>query len=112
MAARGEVYWVDWDPARGSEQAGKRPALIVQNNTGNQLASTTIVAAITSRPMKKRYPFHVEVPSGVLPKDSTIMCEQIMTIDQSRLDGKRLALLSDEVMLDVDEAIKRSLGLR
>jgi mRNA interferase MazF len=111
VAARGEIYWVDWNPSRGSEQSGKRPALIVQNNTGNQLATTTIVVAITSRHMKKSYPFHVSVPSGVLAKDSTIMCEQIMTIDQSRLDGPRIALLGDDVMEQVDQAIKRSLGL-
>lgn len=111
MATRGEVYWVDWSPARGSEQVGKRPALVVQNNTGNQLSPTTIVAALTTRVMKRRYPFHVPVPHGVLPKDGTIMCEQIMTIDQSRLAGPRIALLSDEVMSEVDEALRRSLGL-
>lgn len=111
MAARGEIYQVNWNPSRGSEQAGLRPALIVQNNTGNQLATTTIVAAITSRRMKKTYPFHVPVPQGLLPKDSTIMCEQVMTIDQSRLEGVRLALLDDDVMEQVDQALKRSLGL-
>ncbi len=112
MAARGEVYWVDWDPARGSEQSGTRPALIVQNNTGNQLSSTTIVVALTTRSMKRRYPFHVPVPAGTLQKDGTIMCEQIMTIDQSRLVEKRIALLPDNVMDEVDEALRRSLGLR
>lgn len=111
MAARGEIYMVDWSPSRGSEQAGKRPALIVQNNTGNQLSPNTIVVAVTSRTMARRYPFHVSVPNGVLPKPSTIMCEQIMTIDQARLEGKRLALLSDDVMEEVGAALKRSLGL-
>lgn len=112
MTTRGEVYWVNWSPARGSEQAGQRPALVVQNNTGNQLSPTTIVAAITSRPMQRRYPFHVPLPGGTLPKESTIMCEQLITIDQSRLVGNRVALLSDKVMEEVDEALKRSLGLR
>lgn len=112
MAARGEVYWVDWDPSRGSEQAGRRPALVVQNNTGNELSSTTIVVSLTTREMKRRYPFHVPVPKGVMPKDGTIMCEQIMTIDQARLAGPPIALLSDEVMEEVDEALRRSLGLR
>lgn len=112
MAARGEIYMVDCSPSRGSEQAGRRPALVVQNNTGNQLSSTTIVVAVTSRIMPRRYPFHVPVPNGALPKASTIMCEQIMTIDQARLEGKRLALLSDDVMEEVDAALKRSLGIR
>jgi mRNA interferase MazF len=83
----------------------------VQNNTGNQLANTTIVVAITTREMKKRYPFQVPVPAGVLPRESTIMCEQIMTIDKSRLDGPRIALLDDDMMEEVDVALRRSLGL-
>lgn len=112
MTMRGQIYWVDWSPARGSEQGGRRPALVVQNDTGNQLSSTTIVVAVTTREMKKRYPFHVPVPLGVLSAESTIMCEQIMTIDQSRLVGDPVALLSDDVMEEVDEAIRRSLGLR
>lgn len=111
MTMRGEIYWVDWSPSRGSEQKGKRPALIIQNNTGNQLSSTTIVAALTTREMKKRYPFHVPVPAGVLPKGGTIMCEQVMTIDQSRLEDGPIATLSDDVMDEVDEALERSLGL-
>ncbi|MHB9004199.1 MAG: type II toxin-antitoxin system PemK/MazF family toxin, partial [Coriobacteriia bacterium] len=49
MTTRGEIYWVNWDPARGSEQKGKRPALVIQNNTGNQLSSTTIIASLTTR---------------------------------------------------------------
>ncbi len=109
---RGEIYWVDWSPSRGSEQEGLRPALIVQNNTGNQLSSTTIVVSLTTRKMKKRYPFHVTVPTGLLPKNGTVMCEQMMTIDQSRLIGNPIALLDDDIMQEVDEAIKRSLGLR
>lgn len=112
MTTRGEIYWVDWNPARGSEQSGTRPALVIQNNTGNQLSPTTIVATITTREMKRRYPFHVPVPEGILPRPSTIMCEQLMTIDQSRLVGKRVVLLPDEVMKEVDEALRRSLGLR
>ncbi len=112
MATRGEIYWVDWDPSRGSEQRGRRPALVVQNNTGNELSPTTIVVSLTTRKMKKRYPFHVPLPTGLLPKEGTIMCEQIMTIDQSRLIGKPLALLDDDVMEEVDEAMRRSLGLR
>ena len=109
---RGEIYWVDRSPSRGSEQEGRRPALIVQNNTGNQFSSTTIVVSLTTRKMKKRYPFHVPVPTGLLPKDGTVMCEQIMTIDQSRLIGDPIALLDDDIMEEVDEAIRLSLGLR
>ena len=46
---RGEIWLVNWNPARGSEQAGKRPALVIQNDIGNEKAPTTIVAAISSK---------------------------------------------------------------
>jgi mRNA interferase MazF len=44
---RGEIYWVEFDPVRGSEQGGLRPALVVQNDIGNRYSPTTVVAAIT-----------------------------------------------------------------
>jgi len=43
---RGEVWLVNWNPARGSEQAGIKPVLVIQNDIGNEKAPTTIVAAI------------------------------------------------------------------
>ena len=111
MMHRGEVYWVDFGPARGSEQASVRPAVIVQNDVGNANAPTTIVAAISSHATRKRYPFHVPLPEGLLPKRSTVKCEQLLTIDHSRLRGDRLAHLAPELMAEVDEALRLSLGL-
>ena len=111
MASRGEIYNVDWSPGRGSEQAGSRPALIVQNDVGNQFSPTTIVAAISTR-QARAYPFQVAITAdeGCLPRDSIIKCEQIQTIDQKRL-GNLVGVLSAERMLEVDVALHRSLGL-
>lgn len=91
MIKRGEIYNVDFSPARGSEQAGIRPALIIQNDIGNQYSSTTIVAAITSQ-KKKSYPFHVNFTAteSELEQDSVVLLEQILTIDQSRLIRRRV----------------------
>ena len=63
---RGEIYWVDFDPVKGSEQSGLRPALIVQQDLGNEYSPTTVVAAITRRVPPKPYPFIV-----VLEPDSS-----------------------------------------
>ena len=49
MVKRGEIYWVEFDPVKGSEQSGLRPALVVQNDTGNRHSPTTVVVAITSK---------------------------------------------------------------
>lgn len=108
---RGEIYWVDWSPSRGSEQSGLRPALVVQNDVGNKFSPTTIVAALTTA-IEKPYPFLVKVTAkeSGLPKDSTVNLAVILTIDKTRLRNK-CGELSDAKMLEVNEAIKASLGL-
>ncbi len=108
---RGEIYWVDWNPGRGSEQGGLRPALVIQNDIGNRYSPTTIVAALTTA-MEKSYPFLVKVTAkeSGLPKDSTANLAVILTIDKTRLSDK-CGELSLAKMSEVNEAIKESLGL-
>ena len=111
MAKRGEVFYVDGSPGRGSEQGGIRPALIIQNDVGNQFSPTTIVAAISTQGQSP-YPFQVAIvaqESG-LPRDSIVKCEQIQTIDQARL-GRLVGFLGSDKMREVDVALHRSLGL-
>ena len=112
MVERGEVYWLELSPATGSEQAGRRPVLIIQNNIGNRASPTTIVAALTSRSRRRIYPFHVPFTAreSGLRLDGTVLCEQIQTVDQRRLDDPTGAL-SGEKMLEVDLALRWSLGL-
>ena len=107
---RGEVWLVNWNPARGSEQAGRRPAIVIQNDIGNEKAPTTIVAAISSS--VRIYPINVQInpPEGGLDHPSIIMTSQILTISKERLE-KRLGRLSKDRLDDVDRAIKLSLAL-
>jgi mRNA interferase MazF len=111
LARRGDIWWVDFGTPIGSVQGGQRPALILQNDTGNANSSTTIVAAITSK-KKRPYPFHVDISrqeSG-LTLDSVVMLEQIQTIPEIRLirsEGK----LSIAKMKEIDTALHFSLRL-
>ena len=102
---RGEIYWLNWNPGRGSEQSGLRPALVIQNDTGNKYSPTTIIAALTTA-MEKPYPFTVKVTTkeSDLPKDSTVNLAVIMTIDKTRL-AEKCGYLSEAMMKEVDEAI-------
>jgi len=106
----GEVWLVNWNPARGSEQAGTRPALVIQNDIGNEKASTTIVAGISSS--VKIFPMNVKVdaPEGGLGLASIVKTSQILTVDKKRLE-RRLGQLSSEKMKEVNLAIKLSLDL-
>ncbi len=109
---RGEVYLVAFDPAVGAEIKKTRPALVLQNDIGNRYASTTIVAAITSRKDDELYPMNVLVrkPEGGLEADSTILLDQVRTIDKSRL-WKKLGKCKPETMHRVDDALAISVGL-
>jgi mRNA interferase MazF len=107
---RGEIWLVNWNPARGSEQEGRRPALVIQNDIGNSKSPTTIVAAISSS--VRIYPMNVQInpPEGGLNHPSIIKTSQILTISKDRLE-KRLGQLSKERLDDVESAIKLSLAL-
>ena len=107
---RGEVWMVNFTPGRGSEQKGNRPALVIQNDVGNQYASTTIVTAITTT--IKKYPVTVLIPEGKggLKENSMVNLAQLLTVDKERLI-KRLGYLDEERMAEVDEAIRISLGI-
>ena len=107
---RGEVWLVNFNPGRGSEQQGIRPALVVQNDTGNKYAATTIIAAVTTT--IKLYPVTVLIPakSCGLPRDSMVNLAQVLTVDKSRL-LKKLGQAGAAVMQSVDRALKVSLGL-
>ncbi|HEY2860218.1 MAG TPA: type II toxin-antitoxin system PemK/MazF family toxin [Terracidiphilus sp.] len=112
--ARGEVWLVDWSPGRGSEQLGKRPALVLQNDIGNQSRgyTNTIVVAISTK--GRDVPLHVQIPkskSSGLREDSFVKCEQVMTISKSRLIGRACGKLTHDQMQQVNAAIAASLGL-
>lgn len=51
---RGDIYLANLNPYKGSEQGGKRPVIIIQNDVGNHYSPTVIVTAVTSRFFKKR----------------------------------------------------------
>ncbi len=107
---RGEVWMVDFSPARGSEQKGIRPALVIQNDVGNVHASTTIVAAITTT--IKKYPVTVvlHMEEGGLKQPSMVNLAQILTLDRTRLK-RRVGTLSRARLAEVDSALVISLGI-
>lgn len=108
---RGEIYYADLSPVVGSEQGGIRPVLILQNDMGNKHSPTTIVAAITSRKTKADLPTHVSFTAECLKSKSTVLLEQIRTIDKSRLT-EYLGKMDKKTMGAVDRAIVVSFGIK
>ena len=80
--------YADMEPHIGSEQGGKRPVVVLQNNIGNRHSPTLIVATVTTRTEKKKnQPTHVLVDfNPAFEEPSMILLEQIFTIDKSRIE--------------------------
>ncbi len=107
---RGDIFYADLRPVRGSEQGGIRPVLIIQNNIGNRYSPTVIAAAITASRTKTSLPTHV--PLDGLPQlryGSTAMLEQLRTIDKRRL-MEWICAATPEIMSKVDAALAVSVG--
>src|SRR3989344_9677163 len=107
---RGDIVLVNLDPVVGSEQGKIRPALIIQNNTGNECSPTTIVAPLTTKIYSKQFPTNVEIDKSDSPlkEKSTILLNQIRTVDKIRII-KSYGKVSKRKMKEVDEAIMDSL---
>lgn len=109
----GSIFYANLYGAMGSEQEGKRPVVIIQNNIGNRYSPTVIVVPITSKVnLKANIPTHVFVPKykRILDQDSIILAEQITTIDKQRLTEYK-GTLDEELQLKLDLSLLISLGI-
>ena len=98
------------EPHIGSEQGGKRPVVVLQNNIGNRHSPTLIVATVTTR-TEKNQPTHVLVDSNpAFEEPSLILLEQIFTIDKSRIE-RFMDYAAKTEMLRIDMALLVSLAL-
>lgn len=109
---RGEIYYVAFDPALGSEARKTRPALVLQNNRANRTSPIIIVAPITSKLSVRPYPTDVVIraPEAGLSVNSAAQLNLIHAVDRQRL-RQRLGAVSPETMARVNLAIQVSLGL-
>ena len=106
---RGEIRWADLDPARGSEQAGQRPVLILSHDVFNERSGTVIAVTLTSQPPKAGFPLTLESSATGLPKRSWVKISQIRTLASERI-GRRLARASDEEVARVLEGLNDIIG--
>lgn len=109
LIKRGDIFYADLNPVVDSEQGGVRPVLVVQNNVGNKHSPTIVVVPISSV-RKKDLPVHIQIRCSGLPKNSTVLAEQIRTIDRRRL-RKYVGSLGREFMKEIDRILKISIGV-
>lgn len=104
---RGEIWWVDFDPARGGEIQKIRPAVIISNDVSNRVMNRLQVVPITSQ-ATKLYPCEARLTLD--GKACKAMADQLMTVDKGRLKGFMKSCSSDEIA-GVERAIQIQLGL-
>ncbi|RKZ31370.1 PemK family transcriptional regulator [bacterium] len=109
---RGDVVLCDLSPTIGTEQAGVRPAVILQIDRANAVSPHTIIAPFTTKIRRALLPSHAFVPAGAggLSQDSVVLCEQIRAIDKRRII-KVLGHLEDEYIVKVEKALRAIFGL-
>jgi len=104
---RGSVWWVEFDPAVGTEINKTRPAVIVSNDIANQYLARVVVIPLTSN-ISRLYPGEaIIILNG---NKSKAMTDQIMSADKSRLKSK-ISDLSDSDMAAIETAMKRFFDL-
>jgi mRNA interferase MazF len=109
---RGDIWLVDLNPVRGSEQRGVRPRLIVSNDITNEHAPTICVVPLTTNLAGRKFPINVLLTreDTGLKRDSLMLGGQIRTVAKERL-VRRLSALQNERMPEVETALSLYLGL-
>lgn len=106
---RGDIYWADLNPVRGSEQAGRRPVLVLSHDVFNDRSGTVIAVALTGQPQRAGFPLTLKLESTNLPQPSWVKVSQVRTLSTERL-GRRLATVSSEELGQVIEGLFELVG--
>jgi len=106
---RGEIRWADLDPVRGSEQAGRRPVLVLSHDIFNAKSGTVIAVALTSQPQQAGFPLTLELKVRELRKPAWAKISQIRTLSVERI-GKRMARITPLGVSKVIEGLNEILG--
>ena len=112
MIRRGEVYWFGADPILGSEQGGRRPAIIVSRNAINDSSPVIVIIPIITYRNQRLYPSDVliQAPDGGLKSDSVALGLQIRAVDKSRL-GTRIGTLDSATVAQIEAALLKVLDI-
>jgi len=98
MVKQGHLLWLDFYPQIGHRQKGRRPALVISNETFNNFSKLAIVCPITNT--NKNHPFHVKLNDKTKTK-GVILCDQARTLDINARNYEFIETIPNDILLDV-----------
>ena len=114
MVKQWQIYFLNLNPVKGSEQAGTRPCIVVSSDVVNNLNQVTVLPITSMKPAYTTiYPNEVFLTKGVtlLPKDSIALAHQIRSVDKQRLFNYVNTLTDENLISEIQDAIKCQLDL-
>jgi mRNA interferase MazF len=111
---RGEIYFVELDPAVGHEEAGRRPVLVLSIDEINRKPLVvTVIPGTDGANVKRDYPTVVRVPAedSGLPAETVFLCFQARALDHSRFSDPPAGALPPSWMRRVERVVRYCLGL-
>ena len=106
---RGQVHWVQLDPARGSEMAKRRPCVVLSVKEINDHRRTLVVLPLTTTDTPAVFPLLIATPS--VAASSKVRTEHIRAIDKSRLSGYITDMGADD-LAEIERALCKVLGIK
>lgn len=106
--AAGDIVWAEFDPVRGSEQAGRRPALVVSMDIYNAASRRVLVCPITSR--IREWPYNVALPDGIRTR-GMVLVDQLRTLDRAERIFGHVEQVPGEVLAEVRGRLAALLGI-
>jgi len=104
---RGDIWWVNLDPARGSEIRKIRPAVVMTADALNRARRTVVVVPLSTGPAP-RPPIVVATPSA--GPNSVAVCDQLRAVDKRRL-ARNSGRVSTADLRIIEEGMRRVLEL-
>lgn len=106
---QGDIIYLDFDPQAGHEQRGRRPALVISNNTYNRFSKMLVVCPITNT--DKNHPFHVKLDDRTKAR-GVILCDQARTLDVQGRRGEFSEKATEDIVGEVVDIVLGFIEIR
>jgi mRNA interferase MazF len=112
MIKRGDIFWINFAKQDGSHIiCGKRPVIIVSNDTANRFSPVISVVPVTTGQKKKALPTHVQISGYGLSNPSTVLTEQLLSVEKSNLLNKIGTLSDTDDLRKIESCLCIQLGV-